>query len=87
MLGYIKKRKRKVFALRLKSLKTFLFLFFIGLSAGFYASLKVLKLSSSSFYFTVFSYSASSVMIWLLLAMNFVILSGLKVPWLNRARS
>ena len=86
MLGYIKKRKRKVFALHLKSLKTFLFLF-LSYLLGFYASLKVLKLSSSSFYFTVFSYSASSVMIWLLLAMNFVILSGLKVPWLNRARS
>ena len=38
-----------MFALHLKSLKTFLFLFFIGLSAGFCASLKVLKLSSSSF--------------------------------------
>ena len=86
MLCY-KKEEEESFCAPLKAAENFLFLFFIGLSAGFYASLKVLKLSSSSFYFTVFSYSASSVMIWLLLAMNFVILSGLKVPWLNRARS
>ena len=85
MLCY-KKEEEESFCAPLKAAENFLFLF-LSYLLGFYAPLKVLKLSSSSFYFTVFSYSASSVMIWLLLAMNFVILSGLKVPWLNRARS
>jgi len=45
-----KKEEEESFCAPLKAAENFLFLFFIGLSAGFYASLKVLKLSSSSFY-------------------------------------
>ncbi len=86
MLCYNKEEEESFYA-PLKVLKLSSSSFLSAYRLVFALRLKSLKLSSSSFYFTVFSYSASSVMIWLLLAMNFVILSGLKVPWLNRARS